>query len=187
MWLAYNVFSRWIYPAGSSSRKDGLDHDSCAPPSYDAKAKSLPIVGQLNHLHVTPLTWQRLEEKDEREKRAKGQEKSILINSLKKKSNSNNRLVLNGLDSLVCLHPQTSLTMTPHLHDNYLMSNGGQVSPHRHGAGDSRGSAVLKNMNAMCEIKENHKWHGVSWAIVSNVTSGILKYIYYFGGGWWVL
>lgn len=87
MWL----IGKWIYLAGSSSRKDGLDHDSCAPPPYDAKAKPLPIIGQLNHLHMTPLMWQRLEEKGGRENGG-GERKSILIKLLTKKWNNINRV-----------------------------------------------------------------------------------------------
>ena len=64
MWLSYTVTDKWIYPAGSSSRKDGLDHDSRAPPSYDAKAKPLPVIGQLNHLHMTPLMWRKERERE---------------------------------------------------------------------------------------------------------------------------
>lgn len=39
-----------------SAWKDGFDHDSSAPAPYDAKAKPLAVVGQLNQLHMAPLT-----------------------------------------------------------------------------------------------------------------------------------
>ncbi|TNN61199.1 hypothetical protein EYF80_028584 [Liparis tanakae] len=58
--LATQLIGRWIYPSGSSARKNGFDHDTCAPTSYDAKTKTFPVVNQLYHLHITPLTWQRL-------------------------------------------------------------------------------------------------------------------------------
>lgn len=45
-----------------STWKDGFDHDSSAPAPYDAKAEPLAVIGQLNQLHVAPLTCWRLKE-----------------------------------------------------------------------------------------------------------------------------
>lgn len=45
-----------------SAWKDGFDHDSSAPTPYDAKAEPLAVIGQLNQLHVAPLTCWRLKE-----------------------------------------------------------------------------------------------------------------------------
>lgn len=50
--------SMWIYLACCSSGEDGFHHDSCASTSNDAKTKSLPIIGQLYHLYMTPLKLQ---------------------------------------------------------------------------------------------------------------------------------
>ena len=71
------MIGRWINLASSPSGKDGFDHDSRAPPSYDAKAEPLPVIGQLNHLHMTPLMWQRLEGVEERRK---GEENQFHLN-----------------------------------------------------------------------------------------------------------
>lgn len=51
-----------VYLSGSSSRKNGFDHDSRASASYDAKPKPFAVIGQLYQLHMTPLTCWKLEE-----------------------------------------------------------------------------------------------------------------------------
>lgn len=61
-WLCkVGLIGRCIDLSCSSTREDGLDHDSSAPASYDAKTKPFAIIDQLYHLHMALLTWQRLE------------------------------------------------------------------------------------------------------------------------------
>ena len=71
-----------VYLPGSSTGKDGLDHDSRAPASYDTKTEPFPIVGQLYHLHMTPLTWQRSGQQRGGGRKGGEREKSIVIELL---------------------------------------------------------------------------------------------------------
>lgn len=50
---------RWLYLSGSSTREDGLHHDTCAPASYDAKTEAFAVIDELDHLHVTFLLQMR--------------------------------------------------------------------------------------------------------------------------------
>lgn len=115
--------------SGGSAWKDGFDHDSGAPAPDDAKAEPLAVVGQLNQLHVAPLTCWRLKESGggDAERGKINKEESLGCCT----SNTPARLLRLETRRLIYVSPP------------YLVRNGREVSPHGQGAGDPRRGAVL--------------------------------------------